>query len=143
MQIKAQIKNDNYTLLFEIPCDISLEVLVIRIVTAEQKQSAQQARSFAFALHIALEAARLPISSFSPALRLMTHQRFYNFAYVRRFLVLVRFKNRPDVLNLTDVTLLKLFILGLSWSVDIIQSRFQEYLSSKYNEQININHIYK
>jgi hypothetical protein len=37
----------------------------------------------------------------------MTHtqaESFYNFAYVRRFLVLVRFKNRPHVLNLTDVT---------------------------------------
>lgn len=65
-------------------------------------------QQFCFALHIALEAARLPISSFSPPLSgHMTHtqaERFYNFAYVRRFLVLVRFKNRPHVLNLTDVT---------------------------------------
>lgn len=65
-------------------------------------------QQFCFALHIALEAARLPISSFSPPLSgHMTHTQaegFYNFAYVRRFLVLVRFKNRPHVLNLTDVT---------------------------------------
>jgi hypothetical protein len=73
---------------------------------SENRALAEQ--QFCFALHIALEAARLPISSFSPPLSgHMTHtqaESFYNFAYVRRFLVLVRFKNRPQVLNLTDVT---------------------------------------
>jgi len=42
-------------------------------------------------------------------------ESFYNFAYVRRFLVLVRFKNRPHVLNLTDVTPCPESLVSLSW----------------------------